>query len=151
MVISDDNPLPVDVFKDKIVFVGLTLGSRTGLSQRKAFVTPFDAMTFGTEIHATAASNLLSRDWIGRISARGELIVQALVAALFCLLLLGVSGPLLLFYLAGCGVGALAVQYLAFLLGMFIPVVAPVAFGMFCGILFRILLGNSSAGAKWRV
>jgi hypothetical protein len=54
-------------------------------------------------------------------------------------------------YLTGGVLGVLAIQYLAFLLGLFIPVVTPIAFGVFCGLLFRILLGNSSAGAKWKI
>ena len=151
MVLSDENPLPADIFKEKVVFVGLNLRSRTGPSQREAFVTPFDSMTFGTEVHATATSNLLSKDWIKRFSLSGEVSVQAVLAASFALLLLVASGYMLVLYLTGGVLGVLAIQYLAFLLGTFIPVVTPLAFGVFCGLLFRILLGNSSAGAKWRV
>ena len=151
MVLSDENPLPADVFKDKIVFVGLNLRSRTGPSQREAFVTPFDSATFGTEVHATATSNLLSKDWIRRLSSVEESGLQAMLAATFALLLLVASGYMLVLYLIGSVIGVLAIQYLAFLLGVFIPVVTPLAFGVFCGLLFRILLGNSSAGAKWRV
>jgi serine/threonine protein kinase len=151
MVLSDENPLPVDVFKDKIVFVGLNLRSRTGPSQREAFVTPYDSMTFGTEVHATATSNLLSKDWIGRLTPLSEVSIQALMAASFALLLLVASGYMLVVYLTGGVLGVLAIQYLAFLLGLFIPVVTPIAFGVFCGLLFRILLGNSSAGAKWKI
>jgi CHASE2 domain-containing sensor protein len=151
MVLSDENPLPADVFKDKIVFVGLNLRSRTGPSQREAFVTPFDSATFGTEVHATATSNLLSRDWIRRLPLAGEITAQGVLAATFALLLLAASGYLLVLYLTGTVIGILAIQYLAFLLGFFVPVVTPLAFGVFCGLLFRILLGNSSAGAKWKV
>jgi CHASE2 domain-containing sensor protein len=151
MVLSDENPLPVDVFKDKIVFVGLNLRSRTGPSQREAFVTPFDSATFGTEVHATATSNLLSKDWIRRLSSGQEVGIQVVLAAAFALLLLVASGYMLVLYLVGSVIGVLATQYLTFLLGVFIPVITPLAFGVFCGLLFRILLGNSSAGAKWRV
>jgi serine/threonine protein kinase len=151
MVLSDENPLPADVFKDKIVFIGLNPRSRTGPSQREAFVTPFDSMTFGTEVHATATSNLLSKDWIRRFSLSGEVSLQAIIAATFSLLLLVASGYMLVVYLTAAVMGVLAIQYLAFLLGVLIPVVTPLAFGVFCGLLFRILLGNSSAGAKWRL
>jgi serine/threonine protein kinase len=151
MALSDESPLPPEVFKDKIVFVGLNLRSRTGPSQREAFVTPFDAATYGTEIHATATSNLLSKDWISRLPVRGEVVLSALLAATFSLVLLAASGYLLLVYLTGTVLLLLAAQYLAFLLGWAIPVVTPLVFGLFCGLLFRILLGNSSAGAKWRV
>jgi CHASE2 domain-containing sensor protein len=108
-------------------------------------------MTFGTEVHATATSNLLSKDWIGRLTPLSEVSIQALMAASFALLLLVASGYMLVVYLTGGVLGVLAIQYLAFLLGLFIPVVTPIAFGVFCGLLFRILLGNSSAGAKWRI
>ena len=151
MALSDESPLPPEVFKDKIVFVGLNLRSRTGPSQREAFVTPFDAATFGTEVHATATSNLLSKDWISRLPLRSEVVLSALLAAAFSLVLLAASGFMLLVYLTGTVLVLLAGQYLAFLLGWAIPVVTPLLFGLFCGLLFRILLGNSSAGAKWRV
>jgi CHASE2 domain-containing sensor protein len=151
MALSDESPLPREVFKDKIVFVGLNLRSRTGPSQREAFVTPFDAATYGTEIHATATSNLLSKDWISRMPIRAEVVLSALLAAAFSLVLLTASGFMLLAYLTFTGLLLLSLQYLAFLLGWAIPVVTPLVFGLFCGLLFRILLGNSSAGAKWRV
>jgi CHASE2 domain-containing sensor protein len=151
MVLSEENPLPADVFKDKIVFIGLNLRSRTGPSQREAFVTPFDSMTFGTEVHATATSNFLSKDWIRRLAVMEEVSVQALTAVGFSLVLLVASGYMLVLYLTMGVLGVLALQYLAFLLGLFVPVVTPIAFGLFCGLLFRILLGNSSAGAKWRL
>ena len=114
-------------------------------------MTPFDAATFGTEIHATATSNLLSKDWISRLSVHREVVLSALVAAAFSLLLLATSGFMLLVYLTGFALVLLAGQYLAFLLGWAIPVVAPLLFGLFCGLLFRILMGNSSPGAKWGV
>jgi CHASE2 domain-containing sensor protein len=151
MALSDESPLPPEVLKDKIIFVGLNLRSRTGPSQREAFVTPFDAATFGTEIHATATSNLLSKDWISRLSVHREVVLSALIAAAFSLVLLATSGFMLLVYLTGVALVLLAGQYLAFLLGWAIPVVAPLLFGLFCGLLFRILMGNSSPGAKWGV
>ncbi len=151
MAISDESPLPAEVFKDKIVFVGLNLRSRTSPSQQEAFITPFDSMTFGTEIHATAASNLLSRDWIKRVPLSQEVGAQATMAAALCLLLLVASGGMLIAYVTGCVIGALAIQYLAFLLGVFIPVVTPLVFGAFCGLLFRILLSHSASGAKWKL
>ncbi|MEY4669646.1 MAG: hypothetical protein RL518_2345 [Pseudomonadota bacterium] len=151
MVISEESALPADVFKDKIVFVGLNLRSRTGPSQQEAFITPYDSMTFGTEIHATAASNLLSKDWIQRFASFREVGVQAMLAGCLSLLILVASRSMLIAYVTGSVIGALAVQYLAFLLGVFIPVVTPLVFGVCCGLLFRIVLGNQSSSAKWRL
>ena len=151
MALSEESPLPPEVFRDKIIFVGLNLRSRTGPSQREAFATPFDAATFGTEIHATATSNLLSKDWISRLSVHREVVLSALIAAAFSLVLLATSGFMLLVYLTGVALVLLAGQYLALLLGWAIPVVTPLLFGLFCGLLFRILMGNSSPGAKWGV
>jgi CHASE2 domain-containing sensor protein len=146
--LSEDSLPASNMLKDKIVFVGLNLQSRTDASQRDTFVTPFDSITSGTEVHATATSNLLSKDWIQRLSLSDEVTIQALLAATFSLLLLVGSGYILLVYLTGSVIGVLALQYLVFLLGFFIPVVMPLAFGVFCGILFRILLGNFSVGPK---
>jgi adenylate cyclase len=142
MAVADDKPLPKGMFTDKIVFVGLNLRSRTGPSQREAFVTPFDQGTFGTEIQATAASNILSQDWISRLSPRVEIIVAGVVATLFALLLMSSSGVALIGYLIGSLILVFTSQYLMFLLKVAVPIVEPVSFGVFCGLLFRIMLSN---------
>lgn len=149
MTVSDDHPLPKGYFKNKIVFVGLNLKSRTGPSQRESFVTPFDQTTYGTEIHATAASNLLSQDWISRLRPRFEYLVGFCVATSVAAALLFSSGAMLLLWLMG-GLGVVfAGQYLAFLLGWAIPVVGAVGFGLFSGLLFRIML-TTPVYSRWR-
>ena len=149
MTVSDDHPLPEGYFRDKIVFIGLNLKSRTGPSQRESFATPFDQITYGTEIHATAASNLLSGDWLSRLRPRFELVVGFCVSACIVAVLLQSSGAMLLFWLMGAMAVVFAGQYLCFLLGWAVPVVSPVAFGIFCGLLFRIMLSTPVYG-RWR-
>ncbi len=57
--------LPEGFFRGKIVFVGLSDRSATGLAAKDAFPTPFTGergeTTYGVEIHATIAANLLER------------------------------------------------------------------------------------------
>lgn len=142
MAVADDKPLPKGMFTDKIVFVGLNLRSRTGPSQREAFVTPFDQGTFGTEIQATAASNILSEDWISRLSPRSEVVVAGILSTFFALLLMSSSGMSLIGYLVGSIILVFTTQYLMFLFKLAVPIVEPVWFGIFCGLLFRIMLSH---------
>ncbi|HMC82568.1 MAG TPA: adenylate/guanylate cyclase domain-containing protein, partial [Candidatus Polarisedimenticolia bacterium] len=55
--------LPAGFFRGKIVFVGLSQASAAGPAAKDAFMTPFRGsggeQTFGVEIHATLAANLL--------------------------------------------------------------------------------------------
>ena len=150
MVLDKDNRLPEQVFKDKIVFVGLNLRSRTGPSQREAFTTPFDESTFGTEIHATQASNLLAQDWLRRLSVSRELAIGAVLTGALALLVMSASGYLLLVYLMGTVLFVTLGQYLLFLLGTVVPVITPICFGVVSGLLFRTLLGSGSGNARWR-
>lgn len=92
MVVADKHRLPAGTFTGKIVFVGLSLRSRTGPSQREAFVTPFDQGTFGTEIHATATSNLLKQDWIREVSPVMNLFICGALAAFVAFVVLALSG-----------------------------------------------------------
>ena len=142
MAVAEDRPLPPGFFKDKIVFVGLNLKSRNGPSQRESFVTPFDQLTYGTEIHATAASNLMSGDWISRLPKKYELLLQFFLAASIALVLLSCSGFMLISCLLGILGGVLAIQFMLFLFGVAIPTVGAVGLGAFCGLLFRIMLST---------
>lgn len=55
--------LPADFFKGKVVFVGLSNPAASGPAPKDAFRTPFTGgrgeTTYGVEIHATIAANLL--------------------------------------------------------------------------------------------
>jgi adenylate cyclase len=51
--------LPPGFFKDKIVFVGKSRNAEPGNAEKDTFPTPFRGTTFGVEIHATIAGNLI--------------------------------------------------------------------------------------------
>ena len=123
--------LPPGFFKDKIVFVGQSMDAEPGLAVKDSFFTPFrpgGRMTFGVEIHATLAANLLEKrqikllsPWVeGTLVFFGPLVASIVFTAL---------GPL-----AG-GVAFVAllalpwtVGYLAFsMAGLWVPVVIPSA------------------------
>jgi serine/threonine protein kinase len=144
VVVSEERPLPRDVFQDKIVFVGFAKGGATERSSRTAFATPFDSMTSSAELHATATSNLLSRDWISRLPIRWELVAQFALAAAAMLVILVSSSAMLPVYIGGGLCGVVASHYLIFLLGLALPVVIPLTVGTLGGLLARIILGRSS-------
>jgi adenylate cyclase len=84
--------LPAGYFKDKVVFVGLSQATATGISAKDAFLTPFRGaagdLTFGVEVHATLAANLLE----GR---RIRLLPRAAEAAMLLLLPLAAAAVFL--------------------------------------------------------
>lgn len=143
VIVSDERPLPREVFKDKIVFVGFPQRGTTERSSRTAFATPFDSMTSSAELHATATSNLLSRDWISRLPIRWELAAQFVLAAAAMLVILVSSSAMLPVYILGGLCGVVASHYLIFLLGLALPVVIPLTVGTLGGLLARIILGMS--------
>ena len=141
MVVSHEPAeLPNDLFRDKIVFVGLGLRSSTGASQRDAFVTPYDQQTYGAELHATAASNLLQRDWIEQPSARLQAAVTLMCAGGLSLILVTLTGMTAILILAGAVAAVAATQFLLFLAGWFVPVASGILWGVFCGLLLRLVV-----------
>lgn len=150
-VIAPEQRIPSEAFKDKIVFVGLTLQSRTGPSQREAFTTPYDAGMFGTEIHATAASNIINKDWIRRLPVMSDWLVVAALALIATLLVASCSG------LAGIAVplAFLAImaicQFYLFTAGTFIPAITPILLGFLAGLIIRVLIapGGSFGQKRW--
>ncbi len=149
-VIANEQRIPLEAFKDKIVFVGLTLQSRTGPSQREAFTTPYDEGMFGTEIHATAASNLIQKDWIRRLSqTQDSLVVFALAAIAACLVATigGIAGVLIpgVFLIAS----GLCQLYL-FSLGLYIPLLAPIVLGLMAGLIVRLLIAPATGLSQRR-
>jgi adenylate cyclase len=149
-VISDETRIPAEAFKNKRVFVGLNLQSRTGPSQREAFGSPFDSSVFGTEIHATATSNILDKDWIRRASVMVERciclgLVGVLVAALSAR-----SGRVAILATSVVTVTALIVQQLCFNTGLLVPLVTPLAFGIVSGFILRMWFHQSPTTRKRR-
>lgn len=141
MVIRDRDRLPPGVFKDKVVFVGLGLRSSTGPSQRDAFATPYDAAMFGAELHATAALNILNRDWIRAVSPLVHSTVLLIVSVPIIWSLLVLSGPLAIISVSALSVAALAVQFSLFLAHVYIPIVTGILWGYFAGAVLRLLSG----------
>ena len=143
-VIADERRIPAEAFKGATVFVGLALKGRTGPSQREAFTTPYDAGMFGTEIHATAASNIMQGDWITRLPVLSDWLVVvsvALCATFLVALFAGLAGAL---FPLGLLLIATSCQLFLFLAGTFVPVIAPVILGVAAGILIRLVVAPGS-------
>lgn len=122
VLLDDVSSLPADALKGKLVFIGLNLRTGLGPEQKDSFRTPFgDRSTFGVEIHATAAANLLERNWIHRLPSSTERLALALSCMLVATAIFSMrpqwSG---LFLLLGTAVWA-SMAYQAFLGGLFIP------------------------------
>jgi adenylate cyclase len=123
--------LAPDFFRNRIVFVGLAETAATGQAAKDAFLTPFTGAngetTYGVEIHATLAANLLDGREIDLLSPALESLLLLLLPVI----------PLLAFtYLRPLGGGVAlillltlpwVVGYAAFLRGLWVPVVIPSA------------------------
>jgi adenylate cyclase len=151
-VLSDESRLPAEAFKDKRVFVGLNLQSRTGPSQREAFTSPFDSGVFGTEIHATATSNLLNRDWIRRAGQVSEVSVCVLLAGALLVVVSMLSGRIAIVSATATVLVGLLAQCGLFHVGLFMPLVVPIAFGVLGGFVLRMWFHQnpSSRKGRWR-
>lgn len=81
--LDPDRWLPEGFFRGKIVFVGLSDRSATGLAAKDAFSTPFTGdrgeTTYGVEIHATIAANLLERRQIDLLPPLVEAVLLLLL------------------------------------------------------------------------
>jgi len=127
--------LPPGFFKDKIVFVGISMDAAAGPTQKDAFLTPFrgafGSTTFGVEVHATLAADLLEVREVRLLDPWAEaalLLVLPLVATLVFIALrpLAGGGAFVLLLLA-----PLVMAYLAFVRwNLWIPVVIPSAIQM---------------------
>jgi CHASE2 domain-containing sensor protein len=150
-VISDEKRIPPETFKDKIVFVGLNLQSRTGPSQREAFTTPYDTNVFGTEIHATATSNLIKGDWISRPRPVVDWIVWGVLVVATVLITSCLNGLAALFLLSCVTIGSLSAEYGLFIAGWYVPVVSALLIGIFAGLLLRLGLSQtiSTKARRW--
>jgi len=82
-LVDDEKPLPKEVLQGKVIYVGLVLRTDTGPAQKDVFSSPFlGERIFGTEIHATAAANLIDKSWIRRMGAWSELLLLSLIGFL---------------------------------------------------------------------
>ena len=75
--------LPNGFFRDKIVFVGLSESAATGPAAKDSFPTPFRGArgqtTYGVEIHATIAANLLEKRQIDLLQPSLETLLLFLL------------------------------------------------------------------------
>ncbi len=107
----------------KTVYVGLAFKTEVGAAQKDSYRTPFQAGggTFGVEIHATVAANLIDGNWVRRYSRGIEQGVLACLTLLVCTLIFRMrpdwAGVLVVsFVLAWC-----IACYLAFTAYLFLP------------------------------
>jgi len=75
--------LPPGFFKDKIVFVGKSMDAEAGLLSKDSFLTPFrgkdGSTTFGVEVHATLAANLVEHRQVKLLDRRLEIVLLLLL------------------------------------------------------------------------
>lgn len=121
-VLQEEVPLPRSALEGKIVFVGLVLRTEVGPAQKDAFVSPYlGERIFGTEIHATAALNLIHRSWISRSSKILELSALSLVCVLATILITALNplrgGIATLLGIVSWGL----IAYIGFINNRFIP------------------------------
>ena len=129
--IEPEKYLPKDFFRGRIVFVGLSETAAAGQAAKDAFPTPFTGAagdtTYGVEIHATIAANLIDGRQIDLLPGWLEtalLLLMPVVALLAFTYLRPVGGAVALVVLAVLPwLGA----YAAFQRGLWIPVVIPSA------------------------
>jgi adenylate cyclase len=140
-VIHDMDRLPQGVFKDKIVFVGLGLRSSTGPSQRDSFETPYDEGLFGTELHATAALNILHREWLRGVSPLVHAFAVLVITAGIIWSLVSLPGVVAILAVSAISATALGSQFTLFILGFYLPIETGILWGCFVGSLLRILSG----------
>ncbi len=137
--------LPVGLFKDKVVFIGLGLRSSTGPSQRDAFVTPYGGGVFGAELHATATANILNREWIRAVPPLTHGLVLFIAAAAIIGCLITLPGLLAIISLAGLISAILTTQFVLFLECLYVPVTTGIVWGCFAGCVLKIVAGTPHA------
>ncbi len=129
--LAPEEYLPPGFFEDKIVFVGASLVAATGPKEVKdSFRTPFHGgtvgNTFGVEIHATLAANLLEQTRIRRIPVAAETLLLLLLPLLATVVFVYLRPVLGAVALAALGLLPWVAGYLAFTrAGLWHPVIIP--------------------------
>jgi adenylate cyclase len=128
--LDPEHDLPPSFFKDKIVFVGASMDAAPGLEAKDAFLTPYrgksGVTTFGVEVHATLAANLIEDQLVHLLDPRlemGLLLLLPLTASLIFMLLRPVAGASLLVVLMTVPWIAGAVAFNKW--GLWLPTVIP--------------------------
>ena len=117
---NDDALRPL--FKGKVVYIGGMERIQPVSNRKDTFLTPFDSRpTFGVEIQATIAENLISSKWIHRASslveAYGNFLITFL-AVIFLFFTTPTTGFIGFFTLS---LGWFGLSYYLFLQGFFLP------------------------------
>ena len=149
-VLEESVPFPLELLKDKIVFVGLELRSDVGPEKKDSFLTSYsgNGRHFGVEIHATASANLVQQNWIKRLSVRIEIGLLSLLLGLICILCISLgplrSGLFSLMLIFGWLIGSFVLfQYNWFIPGLTVIVVfAPLVY-IVSTLLFYIITRRS--------
>lgn len=121
-LLDNENPIPIEELRDKVVFVGLYLDVGSPAAPVDQFQTPFyRSRTFGVEIQATAAANIINKDWIRRIDPAYEIVGLTFILLFLALAVVSLKptwGAVVTF--GGALLWGL-VSYHFFLAGWFIP------------------------------
>lgn len=91
-LVTDEDPVPDDFFKDKVVFLGGVDLPNRKFGKDDTFSVPSSPnLMWGVEIHATIAANLLDGSWIRRLPPQREeeIGVCVFIVLGFIILLLG--------------------------------------------------------------
>lgn len=109
--------------KDKIVFVGLKLKTEFGAAQKDAYFVPFlsEGRMFGVEVHATAAGNLLEKNWIVRAPRSLELAVLSILSLATSFLLFVLRPHIAGILFIAFSLTWVLVSYLSFTSNIFVP------------------------------
>ncbi len=122
-ILFDPSHPPLEnLFKDKIIFIGLNLRTATGTAQKDTFRIPIsNNLVFGVELQAQAAANVFEGRWIKRFSAIEEGLFVLLLSLVTFFLILDkkpqVSIIIYLFLFCIWGFAA----YTSFLSGYYLP------------------------------
>jgi adenylate cyclase len=120
--------LPADMFRDKVVLVGLSLSAAAAVDQADHFRTPVAIAMPGVEIHASQLDTLLRgrtiADPFERVAA--SLVWAALSGCIAAMVLFGFASRLGLIALSGSMVAGIGAAYAALsIYRVRVPVVAP--------------------------
>ena len=129
---GEENLVPKDFFKDKIVYIGT---SATSLFDLKS--VPTDKIFPGVEIHTTFINNLLDNNFIKRASFHVDIIVSLLLGLMVGLVTLRTKSTVIssLFTVLAAIIYVIFATLLMFYFDYWIAVIMPVLYGgLYCKI-----------------
>ena len=142
-VVSEEGGLKPGTFTDKIVFVGLGTRSQVGPAKEDTYATPYDPGLFGVFVHATAASNIEKREWIRELPPVWSTVLCAVLATVSALIILALNGARAVVTLCFWVAGVVAAQLVLFNFLTWAPVLCPLVWGSFSGLLLRLLFSQA--------